>query len=141
MTHGGARRGAGRPDRGPARISAVLIVAMPWEFMPARRTNLACTTRIWFANFNVVRRRKIDRPMQQDDLDRHLNRFGHLARKPLSDNEIDDRLKAARELLGNESESETETKEGFTTLESARRALELLSLALIKIGIKRQPTL
>jgi len=31
-----------------------------------------------------------------------IQRLGHLSKKPLSDNEIDDRLKAARAVLGEE---------------------------------------
>jgi hypothetical protein len=58
-----------------------------------------------------------------------------LAGKPLSDNEVDDRLKAARELLGKD---DGETVAGNTALNAARRALELISLGLIKAGLKQR---
>ena len=63
-----------------------------------------------------------------------IHRLGHLSTKPLSDNEIDDRLKAARAVLGEEHGA---TVPGETTLAAARKALELLSLGLIAAGLKR----
>jgi hypothetical protein len=57
-----------------------------------------------------------------------------LSKKPLSDNEIDDRLKAARALLGEEHGA---TVAGETALKAARKALELLSLGLIAAGLKQ----
>jgi hypothetical protein len=54
--------------------------------------------------------------------------------KRLNDNEVDDRIKAALEALG--------TARGITTagdaaLRAARRALHLLSCALISVSVKR----
>ncbi|WP_325634860.1 hypothetical protein [Bradyrhizobium sp.] len=57
-----------------------------------------------------------------------------MSKKPLSDNEIDDRLKAARAVLGEEHGA---TVPGETALAAARKALELLSLGLIMAGLKR----
>jgi hypothetical protein len=57
-----------------------------------------------------------------------------LSKKPLSDNEIDDRLKAARAVLGEEHGA---TIPGETALKAARKALELLSLGLIAAGLKQ----
>jgi hypothetical protein len=57
-----------------------------------------------------------------------------MSKKPLSDNEIDDRLKAARAVLGEEHAA---TVPGETALAAARKALELLSLGLIGAGLKR----
>lgn len=54
---------------------------------------------------------------------------------PLSDNEIDDRLKAARDVLG---EAPGQTVEGHTALSAARKALHLLSLGLIAATVKRE---
>lgn len=54
---------------------------------------------------------------------------------PLSDNEIDDRLKAAREALG---EAPGQTIEGDTAISAARQALHLLSLGLIAATAKRE---
>ena len=63
-----------------------------------------------------------------------IQRPGHLLKKPLSDNEIDDRLKAARAVLGEEHGA---TGPGNTALAAARKALELLSIGLIAAGLKR----
>lgn len=63
-----------------------------------------------------------------------FNRLGHLSKKPLSDNEIDDRLKAARALLGEEHAAAVP---GETAVAAARKALELLSLGLIAAGLKQ----
>ena len=56
-----------------------------------------------------------------------------MSKKTLSDNEIDDRLKAARAVLGEEHGA---TVPGETALAAARKALELLSLGLIAAGLK-----
>jgi hypothetical protein len=55
--------------------------------------------------------------------------------KPLSDNAADDLLKAARAVLG---EAPGATTQADTALTAARNALTLLSLALIKAGVKQQ---
>jgi hypothetical protein len=57
-----------------------------------------------------------------------------LTKLPLSDNASDDRLKAARAILGDEPGA---TIEADTALTAARKALELLSLGLIAAGLKR----
>jgi len=57
-----------------------------------------------------------------------------MSKKPLSDNEIDDRLKAARAVLGEEHGAAVP---GETALTAARKALELLSIGLIAAGLKR----
>ncbi|TWG90320.1 hypothetical protein L598_000700000770 [Mesorhizobium sp. J18] len=51
--------------------------------------------------------------------------------KPLSDNEIHERLTAARQLIGDDT---AETVRGDTALEAARRVLSGLSLALLLAG-------
>jgi hypothetical protein len=61
-----------------------------------------------------------------------------LSGKPLSDNEVDDRLKAARDALG---DATAETTAGSTALSTARRALDCISYLLIAAGVKRQETL
>jgi hypothetical protein len=63
-----------------------------------------------------------------------FQRLGHLSKKALSDNEIDDRLKAARAVLGEEHGA---TVPGETALAAARKTLELISLGLIAAGLKR----
>jgi len=55
--------------------------------------------------------------------------------KPLSDNEADDRLKAALNALG---EAPGVTAAANTALAAARKALSLLSLGLIAAGVKRE---
>jgi hypothetical protein len=55
--------------------------------------------------------------------------------RPLSDNEADDRLKAALSALG---EAPGVTLAADTALAAARKALSLLSLALIAAGVKRE---
>ena len=52
----------------------------------------------------------------------------------ISDNEIDNRLKAARTLLGDEP---GETVEGNTAIVAVRRALDMLGFGLIAAGVKR----
>ena len=52
----------------------------------------------------------------------------------LSDNEADDRLKRAMTVLGDEP---GETVAANTALEAARKALRLISIALISSGVKR----
>ena len=52
---------------------------------------------------------------------------------PLSDNQIDDRLKAALMALG---ETPGATTRGDTALRAARKMLSLLSMGLIAAGIK-----
>jgi len=54
--------------------------------------------------------------------------------KPLSENEADDRLKAAQEVLG---KAPGGTVAADTALSAARRALHLISLGLIAAGVKR----
>jgi hypothetical protein len=54
---------------------------------------------------------------------------------PLSDNEADDRLKAALDALG---EAPGVTAAANTALAAARKALSLLSLGLIAAGVKRE---
>jgi hypothetical protein len=54
--------------------------------------------------------------------------------KPLFDDQIDDRLKAARALLGEEHAAAVP---GETAVAAARKALELLSLGLIAAGLKQ----
>ncbi len=54
--------------------------------------------------------------------------------KPLSENQIDDRLKAARAALG---EAPGESTAGDTAISAARKMLTLLSLGLIAAGVKR----
>lgn len=54
--------------------------------------------------------------------------------KPLSDNEADDLLKAARDVLG---EAPGQTTHADTALKTARDALTMLSLGLIKAGLKK----
>ena len=55
--------------------------------------------------------------------------------RPLSDNEADDRLKAALNALG---EAPGVTVAADTALAAARKALSLLSLGLIAAGVKRE---
>src|SRR5947207_2606014 len=55
--------------------------------------------------------------------------------RPLSDNEADDRLKAALNVLG---EAPGVTVAADTALAAARKALSLLSLGLIAAGVKRE---
>jgi hypothetical protein len=55
--------------------------------------------------------------------------------KPLSDNEADDRLKAALNALG---EAPGVTVAADTALAAARKALSLLSLGLIAAGVQRE---
>jgi hypothetical protein len=55
--------------------------------------------------------------------------------RPLSDNEADDRLKAALNALG---EARGATVAADTALTAARKALSLLSLGLIAAGVKRE---
>jgi hypothetical protein len=56
--------------------------------------------------------------------------------KPLSDNEADDALKAARAALG---DAPGETTAADTALRAARKMLSLLSLGLIAAGVRRPP--
>jgi len=56
--------------------------------------------------------------------------------RPLSENEADDRLKAALNALG---EAPGITVAADTALTAARRALSLISLGLIAAGVKREP--
>lgn len=51
--------------------------------------------------------------------------------KPLSDNEIHDRLTAARQIIGDEA---AETVRGDTALKAARQVLSGLGLALLLAG-------
>jgi hypothetical protein len=55
--------------------------------------------------------------------------------RPLTDNEADDRLKAALNALG---EAPGITVAADTALAAARKALSLLSLGLIAAGVKRE---
>jgi len=55
--------------------------------------------------------------------------------RPLSENEADDRLKAALNALG---EARGVTVAADTALTAARRALSLISLGLIAAGVKRE---
>jgi len=55
--------------------------------------------------------------------------------RPLSDNEVDDRLKAALNALG---EAPGVTVAADTALTAARKALSLISLGLIAAGVKRE---
>jgi hypothetical protein len=55
--------------------------------------------------------------------------------RPLSENEADDRLKAALNALG---EAPGVTVAADTALRAARRALSLLSIGLIAAGVKRE---
>ena len=55
--------------------------------------------------------------------------------RPLSENEADDRLKAALNALG---EAPGVTVAADTALTAARRALSLISLGLIAAGVKRE---
>jgi hypothetical protein len=55
--------------------------------------------------------------------------------RPLSENEADDRLKAALDALG---QAPGITVAADTALIAARRALSLLSLGLIAAGVKRE---
>jgi hypothetical protein len=55
--------------------------------------------------------------------------------RPLSDNEADDRLKAALNALG---EAPGVTVAADTALTAARKALSLISLGLIAAGVKRE---
>ncbi|WP_156041730.1 hypothetical protein [Bradyrhizobium sp. URHD0069] len=55
----------------------------------------------------------------------------------MSDNEADDRLKAARAVLG---EASGKTVQADTALSAARNALTLISLGLIKAGLKQPET-
>jgi hypothetical protein len=55
--------------------------------------------------------------------------------RPLSDNEADDRLKAALNALG---EAPGITVAADTALAAARKALSLLSLGLIAAGVRRE---
>ena len=55
--------------------------------------------------------------------------------RPLSENEADDRLKAALNALG---EARGVTVIADTALTAARKALSLLSLGLIAAGVKRE---
>jgi hypothetical protein len=60
----------------------------------------------------------------------------HMAdNRPLSDNEADDRLKAALDALG---EAPGLTVAADTALAAARRALSLISLGLKAAGVKRE---
>jgi hypothetical protein len=61
-----------------------------------------------------------------------------LSDKPLTDNQVDDLLKAAREILGH---GRGETTAGNTALVTARGAMMLLSHGLIAAGLKRLSTL
>ena len=54
--------------------------------------------------------------------------------KPLTDNQVDDLLKAARDILGHGC---GETIAGNTALVTARKGLMLLSHGLIAAGLKR----
>jgi hypothetical protein len=56
-------------------------------------------------------------------------------KRPLSDNEADDRLKAALNALG---QAPGVTVAADTALAAARKALSLLSLGLIAAGVKRE---
>lgn len=56
-------------------------------------------------------------------------------KKMLSDTDVDDLLKSARDVLGNEP---GETVAGHTAISAARQALHLLSLGLIAAGLKRE---
>src|SRR5262245_45758250 len=55
--------------------------------------------------------------------------------KPLTDNQADDRLKAALAILG---QAPGVTVAADTALNAARRALALLSLGLISAGVSRE---
>jgi hypothetical protein len=55
--------------------------------------------------------------------------------KPLSDNEVDDRLKAALAELG---EAPGATVRADTALEAARKMLSLISMGLITAGVKAE---
>lgn len=55
--------------------------------------------------------------------------------KPLTENEADDRLKAALEALGTAPGATTAAD---TALTAARKALSLISFGLIAAGVKRQ---
>src|ERR1700748_1943619 len=61
--------------------------------------------------------------------------LAHGGYRPLSDNEADDRLKAALKALG---EAPGVTVAADTALAAARKALSLLSLGLIAAGVKRE---
>ena len=56
--------------------------------------------------------------------------------KPLSDNHVHDRLCAASEIIGTAT---AETVHGQSALETARRALVLLQIALIKAAEHYEP--
>ena len=58
--------------------------------------------------------------------------------RPLSENEADDRLKAALSALNALGEAPGVTVAADTALTAARRALSLLSLGLIAAGVKRE---
>jgi hypothetical protein len=74
--------------------------------------------------------------IEQRGFNRDLYRVSHLSdSRPLSDNEADDRLKAARAALG---EAPGATQQADTALAAARNALALISLGLIKAGLKRE---
>jgi hypothetical protein len=119
------RRGAGRMPELRTREYLTQAASRKW---PA-----TFNKRIRDANLQVLRCRKSKGPVEQRNFIGNFYRLGHLSRKPLSDNEVDDRLKAARQVLG---DGDGETIEGNTALNAARRGLELLSLALIKIGLR-----
>ena len=55
--------------------------------------------------------------------------------KPLSDNDADDRLKAALQALGTAPGS---TVAGDTALQAARRALSILSWSLLTSSVRRE---
>lgn len=55
--------------------------------------------------------------------------------KPLSDNEADDRLKAALSALG---EAPGATTRADTALQAARKMLALISMGLITAGVKAE---
>ncbi len=57
-----------------------------------------------------------------------------MSERALSENEADDRLKAALAALGTEPGA---TIPADTALQAARKALALLSLALIRCGVRR----
>jgi hypothetical protein len=61
--------------------------------------------------------------------------LGMADNRPLSDNEADDRLKAALNALG---QAPGVTVAADTALAAARKALSLLSLGLIAAGVKRE---
>jgi hypothetical protein len=72
---------------------------------------------------------------QPDDNVVFLHTGGAADNRPLSENEADDRLKAALNALG---EARGVTVAADTALTAARRALSLISLGLIAAGVKRE---